>query len=97
MAGICVASPACPARLLLWAGLDVRLGETAVRAQDFPKRAITLVVPRPAGGMSERLAELLAPPLSRAFGVPVNIRLMPATWGARAPATWLPPRRTATR
>ncbi len=67
--------------LLLWAGLDVRLGETAVRAQDFPKRAITLVVPRPAGGMSERLAELLAPPLSRAFGVPVNIRLMPGDMG----------------
>ncbi len=48
----------------------------ALQAQDTPGRPITLVVPVPAGGVTMRLAEILAPALSRVMKVPVVISTM---------------------
>lgn len=48
----------------------------SLRAQDEPGRPITLVVPVPAGGVTMRLAEALAPALSRVMKVPVVISTM---------------------
>ncbi|MGU3494464.1 tripartite tricarboxylate transporter substrate binding protein [Xanthobacteraceae bacterium A53D] len=48
----------------------------------FPSRPITLVVPLPAGGVSQRLADIIAPALARTLGVPVNVQLMPGESGA---------------
>lgn len=45
----------------------------SLHAQDEPGRPITLVVPVPAGGVTMRLAEVLAPALSRVMKVPVVI------------------------
>lgn len=68
--------------LTIWGGFWLATGDgDSLHAQEFPKRAITLVVPRPAGGMSERLATLLAPPLSRTLSVPVDVRIMPGDMG----------------
>lgn len=47
-----------------------------LQAQDEPGRPITLVVPVPAGGVTMRLAEVLAPALSRVMKVPVVISTM---------------------
>lgn len=47
-----------------------------LQAQDDPGRPITLVVPVPAGGVTMRLADALAPALSRVMKVPVVISTM---------------------
>jgi tripartite-type tricarboxylate transporter receptor subunit TctC len=43
------------------------------RAQDYPSRGITIVVPFPAGGTSDTMARLVAQELNKAFGQPVVV------------------------
>lgn len=43
------------------------------RAEGFPERAITIVVPAPAGGTTDLAARALQEPLSKVFGVPVVV------------------------
>jgi tripartite-type tricarboxylate transporter receptor subunit TctC len=56
---------ACLAALALSAG--------AAFAQDYPTRAITLIVPYPPGGNTDLMARALQPELSKALGQPVAI------------------------
>ena len=69
-------TPAVPAlrrREILGAGLTAALLPLSARAQAFPARPVTLVVPFPAGGSVDLIARLYAEPLSKALGTPVVI------------------------
>ncbi len=60
--------------ILLCATVAVNDGSVrTARAQDTPPRPVTLVVPVPPGGVTMRLAEILAPALSRVMKAPVVI------------------------
>src|SRR3954451_21351308 len=48
-----------------------------IRAQDFPSRPITLVVPLPAGGAFDALARLLADHMRTTLGQPVIVENIP--------------------
>jgi len=50
-------------------------------AQDYPARAITIVVPFPAGGSADTLARLLSARLSEKFGKPVIVDNKPGVGG----------------
>jgi putative tricarboxylic transport membrane protein len=54
------------------AGLPL-LRPRAARAQVYPSRPITIVVPAPAGGPGDTLARLLAEPMRASLGQPVII------------------------
>ena len=51
----------------------VSLAAPRVEAAGFPKRAITIVVPFPAGSTSDTIPRLVAPVMSKSLGVPVII------------------------
>ena len=61
--------------LLHWltAGAAVSLGSHFVRAQSFPTRPITIVVPFPAGGPTDTLGRVLADRMKNALGQSVII------------------------
>ena len=61
--------------LLHWltAGAAVSLGSRFVRAQSFPTRPITIVVPFPAGGPTDTLGRVLADRMKNALGQSVII------------------------
>jgi tripartite-type tricarboxylate transporter receptor subunit TctC len=61
---------------VLIAGLVAVIG-TAVRAQDYPTRPVTIVVPTGPGGSMEMVARLLAPRLEQHFGKPFVIENRP--------------------
>src|SRR5260370_34216944 len=46
---------------------------SAARAQNYPSRSITIVVPAPAGGPGDTVARLLAEPMRASLGQPVII------------------------
>src|SRR5205823_2673468 len=50
-------------------------------AQEWPVRALTLVVAFPAGGDDDILARMLAPRLSQVLGQPVNVENVPGAGG----------------
>ena len=50
-------------------------------AQDWPSRALTLVVPFPAGGDDDILARMLSPRLAQLLGQPVNVENVPGAGG----------------
>src|SRR4051812_47874857 len=54
----------------------------AARAQDFPSRPITLVVPFPAGGPIDTLARFLAEPLRVSLGQPVIVENISGAGGS---------------
>jgi len=58
------------------------LAGAAAHAQSFPGKAITLVVPYPAGGGSDSMARIVAPELSRQFGQPVIVENVSGAAGA---------------
>lgn len=60
-------------RELLGAAALVAMLPLAARAQAWPARPITLVVPFPAGGSVDLIARVYAEPLSKALGTPVVI------------------------
>lgn len=62
------------------------LSSMAAWAQDYPWKAITLVVGYPAGGSVDLVARAIAPGLSRRLGQPVNVENIPGTSGALAAA-----------
>jgi len=53
----------------------------AALAQDFPKRAVTIVVPFAAGGGGDILARMAAPRLEAKWGVPVVVENKPGAGG----------------
>ena len=46
-------------------------------AQEFPTRAVTIIVPSPAGGGTDFSARLIAEPLAARLGVPVVVENRP--------------------
>jgi tripartite-type tricarboxylate transporter receptor subunit TctC len=64
--------PIATLRLFLGACLAVALA-VAARADDFPSRPITLVVPYPAGGGNDLIARVVAEKMSAALGQPMVI------------------------
>lgn len=65
---------------LVFAGLTAALG-SAARAQDFPKRAVTIVVPFAPGGGGDILARLALQKLEPKWGVPVIVENKPGAGG----------------
>lgn len=59
-------------------------GAQMVRAQSFPDRPLTLVVPNPPGGLVDTSARLLSEPLSRVIGQPVIVDNKPGASGNTA-------------
>jgi len=53
------------------------LGAGAAVAQEFPVKALRIVVPFPAGGTTDAVARALTPPLTRAFGQSVVVENRP--------------------
>ncbi|PWS37257.1 tripartite tricarboxylate transporter substrate binding protein [Falsiroseomonas bella] len=60
-------------RTLLAASAGVALAAPAARAQGFPERPITLLVPFATGGYNDRLARAMAPFVQRHIGQPVTV------------------------
>lgn len=60
-------------RTLLGAGAALSLAAPAVRAQGFPDRPVTLLVPFATGGYNDRLARAMAPFVQRHIGQPVTV------------------------
>ena len=65
---------------LVFAGLTAALG-AAAQAQDFPKRAVTIVVPFAAGGGGDILARMAVQKLEPKWGVPVVVENKPGAGG----------------
>lgn len=55
------------------AALCVTLAALPARADDYPSRPITLIVPAAAGGATDVLARIVAEPLRKALGQPVVV------------------------
>jgi tripartite-type tricarboxylate transporter receptor subunit TctC len=64
----------------LIAGTALALGVTAAQAQDFPSRAITIVVPY-SPGSTDTLARTLAEDMSAALGQPIVVETRPGAGG----------------
>lgn len=79
-------------RTLCLAAMAALCNVPLARAADYPSRAITIVVPTPAGGASDSAARLVAASLSAAWGQPVVVVNRP---GARVAPS--PRRRSWTR
>jgi len=58
------------------------LTSSAVLAEDFPTRPITVVLPYTAGGATDTLARVIAAPLGTVLGQPVVIENKPGAGGA---------------
>ena len=66
-----------------WAtGLVVGLAALTIQAQDFPSRVIQLVVPYPAGGVSDFVARLIQPEYQRQLGQQVLLENVGGAGGA---------------
>jgi tripartite-type tricarboxylate transporter receptor subunit TctC len=65
--------PACLLAALVACAASGSLAITAASAQSFPNRAITLVVPFPAGGGNDALARLVAERMSKTLGQQVVV------------------------
>jgi len=59
--------------LTLLTGLALGLGALTVQAQEWPTRAVRLIVPYPAGGGVDVLARALAQKLQDKWGQPVTV------------------------
>ena len=59
-------------------------GALPVRAQDYPARPITLVVPFPAGGGNDALARVVAEKMSRTLGQQVVVENRGGAGGCRS-------------
>jgi tripartite-type tricarboxylate transporter receptor subunit TctC len=69
----------------LWAALSAAIVCAAVsspaRAEDFPRRPITLIVPFAAGGVTDQVARLVASKVADSVGYPVIIENRPGGGG----------------
>src|SRR6187402_2451611 len=63
------------------------LATTQARAQDFPTRPITLIVPWPAGGSTDTHLRKLAELASKHLGQPIIIENKPGAGGMLGPAS----------
>lgn len=58
---------------VLFAGVAAFAPGGAIAATDYPTRAITIIVPYPAGGGVDAMARVVGQKLSDAFKQPVNV------------------------
>jgi tripartite-type tricarboxylate transporter receptor subunit TctC len=63
-----MAQPGILPKVLIATALIAALGTSAARAQDYPSRPITLVVPFPPGGSTTIVARIVADKMSEALG-----------------------------
>lgn len=63
-------------------GIAIGLAALAIQAQDFPSKAISLVVPYPAGGVSDFVARLVQPEYQRQMGQQVLVENIGGAGGA---------------
>ena len=61
----------------LWPAIVIAIGLAAgvmpARAQDYPSRSITVIVPFPAGGASDVVARIVTNQMSKILGQPIII------------------------
>jgi len=76
-----------------WMVLALCLGLPCAHADDYPNRAIKIIVPYPAGGVTDSVARAVGAKMSDQFGQPVIVENQPAAGGvvgtnamAKAPA-----------
>lgn len=60
----------------------VLLTGTALKAQEYPSKPITLVIPYAAGGSTETMARVFSKSLEEQMGQPVVVRVRPGAGGA---------------
>src|SRR6185295_8895730 len=72
-----VLSPICLAAILVFVGLPVR-------AQDYPKRPITMIVPFAAGGASDVIARTVAEQMGSTLGQTIVIENVAGAGGSTA-------------
>lgn len=72
-------------RLVLASGAALALPATGLRAQAFPSKPITLVVPWPAGGSTDRHHRAIAEIASRVFNQQVVVQNQPGGGGTTGP------------
>src|SRR5260370_20049484 len=68
-------------------------GVVPMRAQDYPKRSITVIVPFPAGGASDVVARIISNQMSKILGQPFiveNVSAAVGTVGSARAATAAP-------
>ena len=68
-----IGTPMLRRRALFAAGAGLVIAAPAVRAQGFPERPITLLVPFATGGYNDRLARAMAPFVQKHIGQPVTV------------------------
>jgi tripartite-type tricarboxylate transporter receptor subunit TctC len=68
-------------RTALIALLAALVAPCAAGAQDYPSRPVKLIVPVPAGGITDVLARILQEPLARKWGQPIVIDNRPGAGG----------------
>jgi len=69
----------------------------ALGAQEYPARAVRIVVPFAPGGGTDLIARILSQHLSQRLGQSFVVENRPAGSGSSAPITWRRARPTATR
>src|SRR5678816_589149 len=74
-------------RTVLAAGAALSLPFGAVRAQAFPSKPITLIVPWPAGGSTDRHHRLLAELAGKHLGQSIVVENKPGGGGTTGPGT----------
>jgi hypothetical protein len=79
-------------RILIAAVLSLT---ASVQAQDFPARAINLIVPNPPGGMNQIHAQPLGAVIEKPYKQPAPVINKPVRLPRREPATWRISRPTA--
>ncbi|MFC3126471.1 Bug family tripartite tricarboxylate transporter substrate binding protein [Pseudoroseomonas globiformis] len=72
-----MAPPEPSRRALLLGAATAALARPAIAQGSFPRRAITIVVPIPAGGGTDYAARLIADPMGRLLGQPVVVENRP--------------------
>ncbi|MFL5094510.1 MAG: Bug family tripartite tricarboxylate transporter substrate binding protein [Xanthobacteraceae bacterium] len=67
--------------VILMVVLAALIAPSAVSAQDYPSRPVKMIVPVPAGGITDVLARILQEPLTRKWGQPIVIDNRPGAGG----------------
>jgi tripartite-type tricarboxylate transporter receptor subunit TctC len=67
--------------VILMVVLAALIAPSAVSAQDYPSRPVKMIVPVPAGGITDVLARILQEPLTRKWGQPIVVENRPGAGG----------------
>ena len=84
-------------RSLLGAFAFALAGVVGAQAQSFPSKPITILVPVPAGGITDTIARIIGERMKTSLGQPVIVENVPGGGGTIAATRLLRSRRTARR